>query len=129
VIAITSVESAASAVEALSAARPTILLTSTAVIKQTSILSSENVQSTEAVSQSVFGFTAAASSTTFYTSAIGSAASPPALVLSPTDTLRLSQPMANGAKAGIAITVLITVSLIAVVIFSFVRWRKRAIDR
>lgn len=37
--------------------------------------------------------------------------------------------MTDGAKAGIAISVLITIALIAAGIFFFMRWKKRALDR
>jgi hypothetical protein len=103
------------------AALSTVLITSTTVVEQTNVLSTDSVETTNAVSESAF--------TTFYSSTIRPTDTLPAPVLSPTNTPQPSPPMANSAKVGIAIVVVLMVTLIAVGVFFFVRWRKRAIER
>lgn len=69
--------------------------------------------------------------TTLFSSTVLPTGTPPSPILTPTNTdePRPSKPMTDGQKAGIAVAVLVTVALIAIGVYFFMRWRKRLIDK
>ncbi|PVH69063.1 hypothetical protein DL98DRAFT_598978 [Cadophora sp. DSE1049] len=108
---------------------PSDTLLSTPSVEQPSVLSTNSVGT--ATTGQLDTLEGALPSTTLFSSTVLPTGTPPSPILSPTNTDKPSpsKPMTDGQKAGIAIAVLVTVALIAIGAYFFMRWRKRSIDK
>lgn len=103
----------------------TVLETSASLETFTTVMSSTDVWTTEAASASTFQSVSLVS----FTRTFAPATSTPATVLSSISTSQTTHGMSSAVKAGIAITVLLILGIVATISLFFWRRRQQALDR